>query len=158
MTFPSSRPRTVFPLLTAMRPRLRRACTERALLLCSTLCPLCNRNAAAPALRLYSAVQTSCSQRAAWAAPPLPPGQRCAPRARLAVGRSRERMRETEGKIKGAARSCLQSQSARGVAAARRLVARVPSRSVNPEGAGLGHVLSSMRYAALRWSWFHGLT
>lgn len=64
---------------------------------------------------------------------------------------------ETEGKIKGPARACPPSQSTREVAAARRRVAFVPSRSANPEGIGIVCVPSSMRYAALRWSWCHGL-
>ena len=108
---------------------------------------------------LHAIVQTSYRQRAAVAALARPVGQRDTPCVWLAHSRSRDPrgQAETEGKIKGPARACLQSQSARGVAAARRLVACVPSRSVNPEGTGLDRVPSSMRYAALRWSWCYGL-
>jgi hypothetical protein len=103
-------------------------------------------------------VQMSCRQRAAVAAPVLPMGRLDTPCVRLARCRSRVPwgLVKTEGKIKGPARTCLQSQSARGVAAARRLVACVPLRIANPEGIGLGRVPSSMRYAALRWSLSHG--
>jgi hypothetical protein len=107
-------------------------------------------------------VQMSCRQRAAVAALALPMGRLDTPCVRLARCRSWAGSRrlqglvKTEGKIKGSARACLQSQSARGVAAARRLVACVPSRGANPGGIGPGRVPSWMRYAALRWSWCHG--
>lgn len=96
-------------------------------------------------------------QRAACAAPPLPFGQRCAPGARLAAGRSRERMRkaETEGQIKGVARRAPPSQSARGLAAAPQGVLRVPRRGWNPHGNGAFRVPFAMRCAAVCWS-FHG--
>ena len=121
----------------------------------STMPMLCTPRASA----LHVNVQISCRQRAAVAALALPNGQRDTPRVWLVTCRSWERMREakTEGKIKGSARACLKSQSARRVAAARRRVASEPSRSANPEGAGPDHVLSSMRNAALRWSLCHGV-
>lgn len=104
-------------------------------------------------------VQMSCRQRAAVAALVLPIGRLDTPCVRLARCRSWAPwgLVKTEGKIKGPARVCLQSQSARGVAAARRLLACVPSRSENPVAIGLGRVPSSMRYATLRWSVCHGL-
>lgn len=115
------------------------------------------RTPRAPAL--HAIVQTSFRQRAATAALARPVRQRGASRVWLAHSRTRDPggQAKTEGKIKGPAPACPQSQSARGVGAARRLVARVPSRSANPEGTGPGRVPSSMRYAALRWSLCHGL-
>lgn len=94
----------------------------------------CRRTAPGRASVLHRAVQRARRQRAARAAPPLPHRQRCAPHARLAAGRSRERMREaeTEGKIKGAARLGLPSQSARGFDAARHLAVPVPRRQSAP--------------------------
>jgi len=124
-----------------------------------TMPSACRLSAAGPAPALQSAVQKSRRQRAAPAAPPLPLGQRCALRARLAVGRSRERMREaqTEGKIKGPARAGPLSQSARGLGTARRLADCVPPQNANPLGTELGRVPFPMRYATLRWSVRHGL-
>ena len=103
-------------------------------------------------------VQMSCRRRAAVTALALPMGRLDTPCVWLARCRSWApwRLVKTEGKIKGPARPCLQSQSARGVAAARRLLACVSSRSANPEGIGPGCVLSSTRHAALRWSLCHG--
>jgi hypothetical protein len=87
----------------AVRPCQLQACIQRARLPCPVVQRRCCRIAAAHASGLHSVVQTSCRQRAAPAAPSLLLGQRCAPGAWLAVGRSWERMRkaETEGKIKG---------------------------------------------------------
>lgn len=97
---------------------------------------VCHRTAARHAPALHSVMQEARRQRAAWAAPPLPRGQRCAPRARLAKRRSRERMREaeTEGKIKGPARCRLLSQSARGIGAAHHLVVTMPPQRAKPRG------------------------
>lgn len=114
----------------------------------------CRRTAAGHALALHSVLQGARCQRAARAAPPLPHGQRCAPGARLAAGRSRERVRkaETEGQIKGVARRAPPSQSARGFAAAPQGTLRVPLRGWNPHGSGLSRVLFSMPCATVRWS------
>ncbi len=114
-------------------------------------------------MNLPSAVQMSRRQRAAIAALALHIGQRRTPCMRLAGCRSRDRSRrlqgaaKTEGKIKGPARAGPQSQSARGVGAARRLVAGVPSRNANPTGIGFDRVPSSTWFAASRWSLCHGL-
>lgn len=83
----------------AVRSCQLQSCIQRARLPCSVVQRRCRRNASAHVHELYSIVQTSCRQRAA----SLPFGQLCALSARLAAGRSRERMREakTEGKIKG---------------------------------------------------------
>lgn len=115
------------------------------------------RTAAGHASVLHSVVQGARRQRAACAAPPLPLGQRCAPCARLAAGRSRERMRkaETEGQIKGPARRDPPSQSARGFAAAPREVLRVPRKGRNPHDSGVCRVPFAMRCATVRWS-LHG--
>lgn len=109
-------------------------------------------------------VQISCRQRAARAALALPVWQRCKHRMRLAWTRSRAGSRrlqgpvKREGKIKGSARAGPQSQSARGLGAARRLAACVPSQNANPQGIRVGRVPSLMRFAALRWSLCHGLS
>lgn len=114
-------------------------------------------------MNLPSVVQRSCRQRAARAALSLHIEQRGTPCVRLACSRSRDRSRrlqgaaKTEGKIKGPARAGPQSQSARGVGAARRLVACVPSQNANPTGIEGGRVPSSTWFAALRWSLCHGL-
>lgn len=114
-------------------------------------------------MNLPSIVQMRCRQRAAIAALVLPVRQRGTPGVRLAGCRSRDRSRrllgpvKTEGKIKGPARAGSPSQSARRVGAARRLAAGVPSRNANPAGIGLGRVLSSTGFAALRWSGCHGV-
>lgn len=113
-------------------------------------------------MTMPSVVQISCRQRAAIAALSLHVEQRGTPCVRLAGCRSRDRSRrlqgpvETEGKIKGPARAGPQSQSARGVCAARRLGACVPSRSANPTGIGFDRVPPSTGFAALRWSLCHG--
>ena len=109
------------------------------------------RTAPEHAPALHSVVQGHC-QRAARAAPPLPLGQCCAPCARLARGRSRERMRkaETEGQIKGVARGASQSQSARRFAAAPQGVSRVPRMGRNPRGTVDCRVLFPTRCAPLR--------
>lgn len=115
---------------------------------------LCTPRASA----LPANVQISCRQRAALAALALPLRQRDTPGVWLAHDRSQDPrgQAKTEGKIKGAAPACPQSQSARGVAAARRRLACVPSRSANHEYTRACRVPSSMRYAALRWSLCHG--
>jgi hypothetical protein len=127
-------------LPNVVQPSMQMPCTPRA-----------------PAL--HAIVQISCRQRAAVTALTLPLRHRDTPCVWLAHSRSRDprRQAKTEGKIKGAARPCPQSQSARGVAAARRLLACVPSRSANPEGTGLARVPSSIRYATLCWGLRHGL-
>lgn len=111
------------------------------------------------ATTLHANVQTSCHQRVVPAALALPIRQRDTPGVWLAHSRSQDPrgQAKTEGKIKGPARTCPQSQSARGVGAARRLIACVPSWSANLQGIELGRVPSSMRYATLRWSLCHGL-
>lgn len=115
-------------------------------------------------MNLLSVVQMPCRQRAARAALALPVWQRCKHRMRLAWTRSRAGSRrlqgpvKREGKIKGPARAGPLSQSARGFGAARRLVACVPSWSVNPQGIELGRVPSFIRFAALRWSLCHGIS
>lgn len=114
-------------------------------------------------MNIPSVVQMPCRQRAAWAALSLPVWQRRKHRMRLAWTRSRAVSRrlqgpvKREGKIKGPARTRPQTQSARGLGAARWLAACVPSWGANPQGIGGGRVPSSMRYASLRWSMCHGL-
>lgn len=110
-------------------------------------------------MMVLSIVQMSCRQRAAIAALALPIGQLGTLGVRLARSRSRNLRGpvKREGKIKGPARTRPQSQSARGVDAARRLAACVSSRSENPQGIEVSCVPPSMRYAALRWSLCHGL-
>ncbi len=112
----------------------------------------CRRTAARRAPALHSVVQGARRQRAARAAPTLRLAQRCAPSARLAAGRSQERMRkaETEGQIKGVARRAPPSQSARGFAAAPQGVLRVPRRGWNPHGSGVGRVPLAMDCATVR--------
>ena len=107
-----------------------------------------------------SIVQMTCRQRAARAALALPVWQRCMSCMRLAWIRNRAPWGpvKREGKIKGPARTRPLSQSARGLGAARRLAACVPSWSTNPYGIELGRVPSSMRHASLRWSLCHGLS
>lgn len=145
-------------LSPAMRPRMHRACTVRVPMPCPTVRDPRRQTAAEALLRLQSDVQTSCRQRAAPAAPPRPLGQRCAPRARLAVGRSRERMREaeTEGKIKGVARLGLPSQSARGLGTAPHLRPSVPRKHAMPYGARVLRVPLPIHCAMLRWGLCHG--
>lgn len=115
-------------------------------------------------MNMPSIVQMLCRQRAAWTALALPVWQRCKHRMRLAWTRSRggsQRLQgplKREGKIKGPARVRPQSQSARGLDAARRLAACVPPHNANPQDINVGHVPSLMRYASLRWSVCHGLT
>ncbi len=110
-------------------------------------------------MNISSVVQMPCRQRAARAALALPVWQRCKHRMRLAWTRSRAPWGpvKREGKIKGPARAGPQSQSARGLGAARRLAACVPSQNANPQGIRVGRVPSWMRFAALRWSLCHGL-
>lgn len=116
------------------------------------------RTAAGHAPALHSVVQGARRHRAARAAPPLPLRQRCAPGARLAAGRSRERMRKakTEGQIKGVARRASPSQSARGFAAAPQGVLRVPRRVGDPHGGGVCRVPLTICCATVRWSLRHG--
>lgn len=110
-------------------------------------------------MMVLSMVRMFCRQRAAIAALALPIGQLGTPCARLARCRSWGPWEpvKTEGKIKGPARAGPQSQSARGVDAARRLAACVLSKSANPQGTRVGRVPSWMRFSALRWSLCHGL-
>jgi len=148
-----------FRLSPAMRPRMHRPCIVRVPMPCSTVRDPGCQTAAEALLQPQSDAQTSCRQRAAPVAPTLPLGLRCAPRARLAVGRSRERMREakTEGKIKGLARLGPPSQSARGFGAARRARPGVLSRHAKSDSCKLCCVPSSIHCASLRWSLRHGL-
>lgn len=108
--------------------------------------------------RLHPDVQRFWRQLAAYAAPALPLGRRCAHRARLAVGWSRERMRvaETEGQIKGAARRAPRSQSARGFAAAPQGVLRVPRSAWNLQPCWVCRVPFALCCAAVRWGRCHG--
>jgi hypothetical protein len=109
-------------------------------------------------------VQMACRQRADPAALALPVCQRCNPRLQLAWTRCRAGSRrlqgpvKREGKIKGPARAGPQSQSARGLGAARRLAAYVPSQNANPQGIKVGRVPPLMQFAALRWSLCHGFS
>jgi hypothetical protein len=113
-------------------------------------------------MNISSFVQMPCRQRAARAALALPAWQRCKHRVRLTWTRSRAGSRrlqgpvKREGKIKGPARAGPQSQSARGLDAAQRLAACVPSQNANPYGIRVGRVPSWMRSAALRWNLHHG--
>ncbi len=111
-------------------------------------------------MNISSVVQMPCRQRAARAALALPVWQRCKQRMRLAWTRSRAPWGpvKREGKIKGPARAGPQSQSARGLGAARRLAACVPSQNANPQGIRVGRVPSWIRFAALRWSLCHGIS
>lgn len=63
---------------------------------------------------------------------------------------------ETEGKIKGPARLCPPSQSARGLGTAPRRVHAVPCRGWIRPAAGAGCVLFPIRCADVRWSGGHG--
>ncbi len=101
----------------------------------------------------------SCRQRAVFAVLALPIGQHGTPCVQPVLCRSRDSKGpvKTEGKIKGPARSRPQSESARGLGAARRLAACVPSWNANPYGVELGRVPFSMRYVGLRWSECRGL-
>lgn len=63
---------------------------------------------------------------------------------------------ETEGKIKGAARFGLPSQSARGLGAALRLQPPVPRRHAMSQRAGRWRVPLSTHCATLRRSFCHG--
>jgi hypothetical protein len=141
----------------AVRSRQLPACVQCVFATCSVVRRRCCRNAPAHMHELHSTVQTSCGQRAAFAAPLLPLGRRGALCAWLATGRSRERMREaeTEGQIKGVARRAPPSQPARGVAAAPQGFLRVPRRAWNPHGSGVCRVPFAIRCAAVRWS-LHG--
>lgn len=111
-------------------------------------------------MTVLSTVQMSCRQRADRVALRLPVWQRHATWMWLAWTRSRAPWGpvKREGKIKGPARAGPLSQSARGLGVARRLVACVPSWSVNPQGIELGRVPSSTRYDNLRWSLCHGIS
>lgn len=110
-------------------------------------------------MNISSFVQMPCRQRAARAAPALPIWQRCKHRMRLAWNRNWAPWGpvKREGKIKGPAHAGPQSQSARGLGAARRLVACVPSQNANPQRVRVGRVPSLMLFTALRWSPCHGI-
>lgn len=145
-------------LSPAMRPRMHRACTVRVPKPCPSMRNPNRQVATEVLLRLQSDMQRPRRQRAAPAAPPLPPGQRCAPGARLAASRSRERMREaqTEGQIKGAARRHPKSQSARGVGAAQHLLVPVLLQCAIPRRLGVARVPLPILCAPMRWSVRHG--
>ena len=66
------------------------------------------------------------------------------------------RKAETEGQIKGAARRHPQSQSARGVGAARHLLVPVPRQFAMPHRRGIARVPVAILCAPLRWSARHG--
>lgn len=110
-------------------------------------------------MNMASIVQMCYRQRAARAAPGQPVWQHHTTGVWLAWTRSRATGGpvKREGKIKGPARTRPQSQSARGLGAARRLAACVLLRNANPLGIRVGRVPSLMRYAILRWSLCHGL-
>lgn len=131
---------------------------ERAVNLALSRYLTCPRTEAGHVTVLHSIVQGARRQRVVRATPPLPRGQRYAPGARLAAGRSREWMRkaETEGQIKGVAHRAPESQSARGLAAAPRDISRVPCRRGNPHGCGVCRVPFAMVYAMVRWGLRHG--
>lgn len=107
----------------------------------------------------HTGVQVSCRQRAAPDALPLSFWLCLSSRARLAWVRRWDRKgpEKREGKIKGPARCPPQSQSARGVATARRPSACVLSRNANPHPFKGCRVLSSTWRDVMRWSWCHGL-
>jgi len=144
-------------LFSCSRPNMRRACTGRASTLRPTVRQTCRRPAAEAVLRLRSNVHGARRQRAALAAPAQPLGLRCTPRLRLAVGRSRERMRgtKTEGQIKGVARRAPRSQSARGLGAAPRGVLRLPHGHGKPHGCSVCRVPSATACAVVRWGHHH---
>ncbi len=143
---------------SAMRPRMLRPCLVGVPTLCPTARDPCCQAAAEVLLRLQSYVQRARRQCAVPAPSSLHRGQRCAPGARLAAGRRRERMREaeTEGKIKGAARVILPSQSARGLGTAPCWAHAVPYRGRILPAAGVDSVLFPIRCAQARWSGRHG--
>jgi hypothetical protein len=103
-------------------------------------------------------VQRSSRRRAAHPAlaPPLP--SLVVPRAWPMVRRGTERTRgaKTEGKIKGSARHPSESQSARGVGAARRPWLPVPRDVRMPRVHSLSRVPFVVHYATQRWSSRHG--
>lgn len=111
-------------------------------------------------MNLPPIVQMSCRRRAARTAPGQPVWLRHTTDVWLAGTRSRDPRGpvKREGKIKGPARAGPQSQSARGLGAARRLAACVPSKNANPQSIRVGRVPSWMRFAALRWSLCYGLS
>lgn len=131
-------------LLPSTRPRMHRARADRA--------RLHRRTAASPVFRPHSGVQEIRRRRAAHAALARPCRLRCAPGARLAGCRSRERMRgaEASGQIKGAARRAPHSQSARGLATAPRGATRVPCRHRSPRGCWRGSVPFAINCVTLR--------
>lgn len=121
------------------------------------------RPAAEAALRLHTVVQVVRRQRAAHAALALPARLRCACRAQLASGpepganAGAEAGAEAEGKIKGPARWCPPSQSARGLGAAQRRQRCVLLWSHIPMLIQLARVLFSIHCAVLRWRWPDGI-
>lgn len=131
--------------------------TQSARSPCAALRPPHCRNAASPTHRLQSNEQKFRRQGAADAALLVPCWHRCTLGARLAAGRSRERMREaeTEGQIKGVARPAPSRQSARGFAAAPQGLMRVPRRDWSSHGNGVCSVPLTMRCATVGWS-LHG--
>jgi hypothetical protein len=66
------------------------------------------------------------------------------------------RKAETEGQIKGAARRHPQSQSARGVGAARHLLVSVPRQCATPHRWGIARVPLPILCPPLRWSARYG--
>jgi hypothetical protein len=117
-------------------------------------------------MKVLSIVQMSRRQCAVTATLPQPIAQHstsCVRLARVVRCRSRDRSQgqqdplKSEGKIKGPARCRPLSQSARGVGAARRLVAGVPSQNANPQGVSGDERMPSLTWVtALSWM-CHGL-
>ena len=88
----------------------------------------------------------------------LPLARHWARHRKRLTGRSAEQKRsaKAEGKIKGPARGRPETQSARGVGAARHLAMSVPRKSELPHLARVGHVPRPTGCAAVRWSSSHG--
>lgn len=147
-----------FELSPVLHSRMCRARTVSAPLLRPPAHGMYRRTAAKEVLRPHFDVQGARRQRAAPAALARP-WQRCALRARLAAGRSRERMREakTEGKRKGPARLRPPTQSARGLDTAPRLPRRVLRVSRCAPAAGGLRVPFPMHCALMRWRLRHGI-
>jgi hypothetical protein len=108
--------------------------------------------------RLHSIVQIACRQRAALAALALPVGQRRRLRLQLACARTRTtgEQAKREGKIKGPTRDRPQSQSARGLGAARHLAVLVPCGNARSHACEPCSALPLIECAVLRWSSLHG--
>ena len=119
----------------------------------------CQRVAMDAALAPQSAVQCGGREPAAFAPLLGPPWWCHGGCARPGADGSWEPMRDTqtEGKIKGPARMCPPSQSARGLGTAPRLRRRVPCRSRFTIAARRLRVLFPMHCALMRWRFRHGI-